>query len=56
MSGTSDELIHGLQFQVAAGEEIVKSDGRHIQKTVCVQSVAVEEVITGCRLDRKSVV
>ena len=43
MSGTSDELIHGLQFQVAAGEEIVKSDGRHIQKTVCVQSVAVED-------------
>ena len=50
MPGTSDELIHGLQFQVAAGEEIVETDSRHIQETVCVQSVAVEEVIAGCCL------
>ena len=50
VSGASDELIHSLQFQVTAGEEIVESDGRHIQETVCVQSIAVEEVIAGCRL------
>ena len=42
----SDELIHGLELQVASREEIVEAYGRHIQETVRVHPVTVEEVVT----------
>ena len=45
VAGTSDKLIHGLQLQVASFEEIVHPYGRHVQETVFVCSVTVEQVI-----------
>ena len=46
VSGASDELIHGLQFQVTVLEEIIASYGRHIEETIRVYAVAVKEVVT----------
>ena len=46
VSGASDELIHGLQFQVTVLEEIIASYGRHIEETIRVHTVAVKEVVT----------
>lgn len=50
MAGTSDELVHRLQFEIAFGKEIIESHGRHIQEAFCIEAITIEEIVTGSYL------
>ena len=50
MAGTSDELVHRLQFEIAFGKELIESHGRHIQEAFCIEAITIEEIVTGSYL------
>ena len=54
MPAAAHKLVHGLQLEVAAPEEVVQAHGRHIEESVGVHAVAVEEVVAGCQLEAGS--
>lgn len=50
MACPADKLIHRLEFQVASLEEIVETNRRHVEETILIDAITIEEIITGSRL------
>ena len=53
MSLATSVLVHGLQFEVATLEEVVKSHGRHVEETVLARAVAVHKVVACSHLQAR---
>ena len=50
MTGSADVLVHGLQLEIGMWEEIVDSDGGHVEDAVLRRAVAIHEVVASCEL------
>ena len=45
VSPTGYILIHCLQFQVASSEKVIHTYSRHIQETVVIRTVTIEDIV-----------